>query len=113
MKEGDYNHFSLFPCITVRANFTEFLCILTDFCNIVIKCRRYTIKVSGEVFVDKNSDLDPDVAGPLSYSSEQVCKTGRQDGVETTGSFQTLFDAETTVVTFQISVLRLSPTAGR
>ena len=95
MKEGDYNHFfSLFPRTTVRANFAQFLCILTDFCIIMIKCRRYTIKVSLEVFVDKNSDSDPDVAGPLSYSSEQVCKTGRQDGVETTDSFQTLFDGE-------------------
>ena len=75
----------------------------------MIKCRRYTIKVLAEVFVDKNIDFDPDVADSLSYSSKQVCKTGRQDCVEITGSFQILIDAETAL---QISVVRLSPTPG-
>ena len=49
------------------------------------KRRRYTLReVLAEVFVDENSDFDPDVAASLSYSSEQVCKTGRQNSVEIT-----------------------------
>ena len=53
------------------------------------------------MFVDKDSDLDPDVADSLSNSSEQVCKTSQQDRVQVT-VFQTLFDAGNTLVTSQI-----------
>ena len=49
-------------------------------------------EVLAQVFVDENNDFHPDVADSLSYSSEQVFKTGRQDSVEI--SFQTLFDGE-------------------
>ena len=37
-----------------------------------------------EVFLDENSDFDPDVADSLSYTCEQVSKTGWQDSVEIT-----------------------------
>ena len=59
----------------------------------------YTFReVLAEVFVD----CDLDVADSLSDSSRQVCKTGWQDSVEMTDSFQTLFAAQNTVVTPQI-----------
>ena len=49
------------------------------------KHQRYThSEVLAQVFVDENNDFDTDVADSLSYSSEQVCKTGRQDSVEIT-----------------------------
>ena len=58
----------------------------------------YTPKeVLTEVFVDKNSDFDLDVADSLSYLIEQVCEAGQQDSVKI--SFQTLFNAENTIVT--------------
>ena len=41
-------------------------------------------EVLAELFVDKNSDFDLDVADSLLYSSKQVCETGQQDGVEIT-----------------------------
>ena len=56
------------------------------------KRRRYTLReVLAEVFVDENSDFDPDVAASLSYSSEQVCEASRQDSMDITDSFHTLF----------------------
>ena len=61
----------------------------------------YTLReVSAEVFVDKDSDFDPDVADSLPNSREQVCKTNQQDNVEMT-VFR-VFSAENTVVTPQI-----------
>ena len=46
------------------------------------KCPCYTLReVSAEVFVDENSEFDPDVADSSSYSSKQVHKTGRKDSV--------------------------------
>ena len=36
------------------------------------------------MFDDENSDFDPNVSDSLSYSSEQVCETGRQNSVEIT-----------------------------
>ena len=36
------------------------------------------------MFLDENSDFDPDVADSLSYTCEQVSKTGWQDSVEIT-----------------------------
>ena len=56
------------------------------------------MEVLDDVFVDKNSDTDPNVADSLSYSSQQVCETGRQDSLEIPDCFQTLFDAEDTAM---------------
>ena len=65
------------------------------------KHQSYTLReVSAEVFVDKDSDFDPDVADSLSNSREQVSKTSQQDSVEMT-VFR-LFSAKNTVVTPQI-----------
>ena len=78
------------------------------------KRRRYTLmEVLEDVFVDENSDSDPDVADSLSYSSQQVRETGRQDSLEIPDSSQTPFGAEDTIVTPPISFLRLSPIAER
>ena len=52
------------------------------------------MEVLDDVFVDKNSDTDPNVADSLSYSSQQVCETGRQDSLEIPNCFPTPFDAE-------------------
>ena len=41
-------------------------------------------EVLAELFVDKNSDFDPDVAESLSCSCEQVCETGQHNSVEVT-----------------------------
>ena len=71
-----------------------------NFHNIMSKHQCYTLReVSAEVFVDEDNDFDLDIADSLSYSSEQVCKTGQQDNVEMRDIFQTLFDAENIVVT--------------
>ena len=69
-------------------------------------------EVLDQVFVDENNDFDPDVADSLSYSSEQVCKTGRQDNVEIT-VLRLSSMVKKTAVTPQIFFLRLSPTAER
>ena len=92
-------HFlQLFPHTTVRANFTEFLRILQIS---PMSWASTSSKVLAEIFVE-DSDFDLDVADSLSDSSRQVCKTGWQDSVEMTDSFQTLFAAQNTVVTPQI-----------
>ena len=39
-------------------------------------------EILAEVFVDENNDFHPAVADSLSYSNEQMCETGQQDGVE-------------------------------
>ena len=81
------------------------LCLSSDsnFHNIMSKRQCYTLReVLAEVFVDEDNDFDPDIADSLSYSSKQVCKTSQQDNVEMRNIFQTLFDAENTVVTPQI-----------
>ena len=52
------------------------------------------------MFVDEDSDFDLDVADSLSNSSEQVCKTGRQDSVE----MRQFSDSENTVVTPKIFI---------
>ena len=63
----------------------------------------YTLReVLAAVFVDEHSDCNLDVVDSLSNSSRQVCKTGWQDSVEMTDSFQTLFAAQNSVVTPQI-----------
>ena len=52
----------------------------------------YTLReILAEVFVDEDSDFDLDVADSLSYSSEQVCEASRQDSMDITDSFHTLF----------------------
>ena len=62
------------------------------------KCQCYTLReILAEVFVNEDNDFDPNL-----HSSEQVCETGQQDSVEMRDIFQTLFDAENTVVTPQI-----------
>ena len=66
-----------------------------------------------DVFADKNSDFDLDIVDSLSYSNEQLCKTGWQDSLEIKYSFQTLSEAKDTVVTPQISFHRLSQTVER
>ena len=43
------------------------------------------------MFVDKDSDFDPDVADCLSNSTKQVCKTNQQDSVQMTDSFHSLW----------------------
>ena len=65
------------------------------------------------MFADENSDFDLDIVDSLSYSSKQLCKTGQQDSLEINDSFQTLFEAEDTVVIPQISFHHLSRTVER
>lgn len=65
------------------------------------------------MFADKNSDFDLDIVDSLSYSNEQLCKTGWQDSLETKDSFLTPFEAKDTVVTPQISFHHLSQTVER
>ena len=52
------------------------------------KCCCYTLRnILAEMFVDKNSDFDLDVADYLLYSSKHMCETSWQDSVELMDSF--------------------------
>ena len=56
--------------------------------------RRYKFKeVLDEVIVDEDSNFNPDIAGALSYSSEQKSETGQQVSVKIADSSHTHFDA--------------------
>ena len=84
MKEGNYN--PLLSAIHTCHNQSKFGWISLYF-SLHISATSWvsTIReVLAELFVDKNSDFDLDVADSLLYSSKQVCETGQQDGVEIT-----------------------------
>ena len=58
------------------------------------KCRCYKVKeLLDAVLIDGYSNFDPDIADSLLNSSEQVSKTGQQEGVKIADSFHTHVDA--------------------
>ena len=55
-------------------------CFCTNVSNIMSKCHCYTLmEVLPEVFIDEDSNFDPEVADSFSTSREQVCETSWPD----------------------------------
>ena len=77
-----------------QSKFCQISSYFVNFFDIMSKRRCYKFeKVSDKVFIDEDSDFDPDTADALSNSSAQVSETSRQDSVKVADSFHTHFDA--------------------